>query len=55
MKKRIKKITLTKETLHQLTAREAEDVLGGNTSTRTSDFRACGPPTATVCPPGSLC
>jgi hypothetical protein len=55
MKKSLKKLTLSKETLRYLTAPEAAEILGGNTSTRTSDFRACGPVTASVCPPGSNC
>jgi hypothetical protein len=55
MKKNLKKLTLSKETLRYLTALETADVLGGNTSTRTSDFRSCGPVTASVCPPGSNC
>jgi hypothetical protein len=55
MKKSLKKLTLSKETLRSLTTLETAEVLGGNTSTRTSDFRSCGPVSASICPPGSNC
>ena len=55
MKKNLKKIVLAKETLRHLTALETAEVAGGNTSTKTSDFRSCGPYSATICPPGSNC
>lgn len=58
MKKSIKKIVLSRETLRNLTGFEAAEVLGAistNPCTHTSDFRACGTPTLTVCPPGGSC
>ncbi len=55
MKKSVKKIALAKETVRNLTVPEAAEVLGGNTSTKTSDFRSCGPYSVSICPPGSTC
>lgn len=55
MKKTSKKIVLSKETLRNLTHLEAAEALGGNTSTKTSDYRSCGPYSVSICPPGSTC
>jgi len=58
MKKIIKKIVLAKETLRNLTGFETTEVLGAvstNPCTNASDFRACGPYSVSVCPPGSTC
>lgn len=58
MKKSIKKIVLAKETLRHLTSFETNEVLGAvstNPCTNTSDYRACGPYSVTICPPGGSC
>ncbi len=58
MKKSIKKIVLSRETLRNLTRGEAAEVQGAistNPCTKTSDYRACGPYSITICPPGGSC
>lgn len=58
MKKSLKKIVLSRETVRNLTVVEAAGIAGGistNVCTNTSDFRSCGPYSVTVCPPGTGC
>ena len=58
MKKSIKKIVLSRETLRHLNGYEVAEVQGAistNVCTHTSDYRSCGPYSVTVCPPGTGC
>jgi hypothetical protein len=58
MKKSLKKIVLSRETLRHLSGFEVAEVQGAistNPCTNTSDYRSCGPYSVTVCPPGTGC
>jgi hypothetical protein len=58
MKKSLKKIVLAKETIRNLSVFEATAIAGGistNVCTHTSDFRACGTVSISVCPAGTGC